>query len=727
MNVLDNLNISQKEAASVIDGPVMIIAGAGSGKTRVLTHRIAHMLEVGIKPYQILALTFTNKAAKEMKERILKLTGSDEKIWAGTFHSIFAKILRFESEQIGFTKSFTIYDVEESLNVIKSIMKSFNISYQQYSPKAIQSKISSAKNSLITVDELEKSAYLPIDINCCKIFREYQTKMLKNNCMDFDDLLLKPIELFTKNKITLEKYQYRFQYLNIDEFQDTNKAQYVLIHLLARKFNNICIVGDDAQSIYSFRGANINNIFDFEKDYAGTKLFRLEQNYRSTKTILNCANSLIEKNVNQIKKNLWTENENGDYITVLETDDDREEALQIVTKLQLEINSRNINLNDIAILYRTNSQSRTLEDSLRRQGYAYEIVGGIEFYKRKEIKDVLAYLKILINPADEESLSRIINYPARGIGETAEQKLLNFAKENKITLFEALSKIDKIDVAERNKKTISEFWKMIDKYQKLQNKISLSELGRSIVEETGILKLLKEEGTVEAMNRWENIQELLSAFTEFCDTREEPTLTNFLEEVSLMSSTDKNLTANKITLMTLHAAKGLEFPLVFITGLEEGLLPLSHTLQSSDEVEEERRLMYVGMTRAMKKLYLTYARFRYRFGEISYSVPSRFLDEIDKKFTMIESKKRLHAKKYSTNYKTEIDSTEKYFSQENYILNDLDNTSKIKRGTLVTHETFGNGKVMLVVGKGDNTKVTVSFDEMGTKNLLLKYANLKLR
>lgn len=729
MSVLLKLNQAQQEAAKSIEGPVMIIAGAGSGKTRVLTHRIAYLLETGIKPYQILALTFTNKAAKEMKGRITQLVGSEaDKIWAGTFHSIFARILRNECEQIGFTRNFTIYDSEDSLNLIKSVMKDYNISTQQYNPKAVQSKISNSKNALVSPVELQKLSHTPIDVLTCKVFSEYQLRLFQNNSMDFDDLLLKPIELFQKNKITLEKYQYRFQFLNIDEFQDTNRAQYLLINILAERYKNLCIVGDDAQSIYSFRGADIKNILDFQKDYEEVKIFRLEQNYRSTKSILAGADGVIKNNSNQIKKTLWTDNEIGEQISILETEDDKEEGLQIVAKIQKELLSQTMNLKDIAILYRTNSQSRSLEDALRRQGFAYEIVGGIEFYKRKEIKDILAYLRIIINPADEESLLRIINFPTRGIGDTTIQKVIAISRNTKKGLFETLKQIISAELPERVKNSILTFCKLIEKYYQLQNKISLSELGRTLVDEIGILKLLKEEGTVESLNRWENIQELLSALTEYCDTKEEPTLANFLEEVSLISATDNKSEDNKITLMTLHAAKGLEFQIIFITGLEEGLLPLSQTLQNNDEVEEERRLFYVGMTRAMKKLYLTHARFRYRFGEISYCVPSRFIDEIPQNYVNVESKKNYYSKKYSKpTQNTDSQSSEKYFSQEVEEIDDLTLSTKLKKGSLVFHDTFGNGRVVIVIGSGENAKVTVEFEEIGKKNLLLMYANLKTR
>jgi DNA helicase II / ATP-dependent DNA helicase PcrA len=750
MNLIEQLNSVQQKAVSATDGPVMIVAGAGSGKTRVLTYRVAHLIEKGIKPYQILALTFTNKAAKEMKHRIEQLVGDQAvNVWAGTFHSIFARILRHECEAIGYQRSFTIYDSDDSLGLVKNIMSSLNISAQQFNPRGIQSRISGAKNHLVSPERYEEIAKDPFEQRTAMIFKEYQARLFKNNAMDFDDLLLKPIELFQRNERILEKYQYRFQYLLVDEYQDTNRAQYVLINLLAKRFKNICVVGDDAQSIYAFRGADIKNILDFEQDYPESKVFRLEQNYRSTKTILAAADAVIKNNRNQIHKTLWTSNPQGDLITMIEAEDDKDEGMKIVSHIQEQCGKLKLDLKDFAVLYRTNAQSRSLEDGLRRNGIPYVIVGGVEFYKRKEIKDVLAYLRVIVNPKDEESLRRIINVPVRGIGDTTFEKILLHAEHNPAGpqgLFDALKDVNAIaGIGERPKNAVLQFALFIQKYIELKLQMSPSELARALVDELGFLRSLKEEATPEALGRWENIQELLSAITEFTSETPDATLESFLEEVSLVSPVDTVVDQrNAITLMTLHAAKGLEFPVVFIAGLEEGLFPLYQVAPEPDEMEEERRLFYVGITRAMKKLYLTHARLRYRFGDVTYPVLSRFADEIDPSLIQREISRQsafpaLHRAgsagqdgnhfSYKENRtKKQLDSLHTGFQQEKEP--DYENESQeimtLRVGAKVEHESFGLGKVLQLAGSGESAKAVVLFDSVGAKNLMLKYAKLRL-
>ncbi len=744
MALLEQLNPVQRQAASVIEGPVMIVAGAGSGKTRVLTYRIAHLLECGIPPYEILALTFTNKAAREMKERIERLIGHHAKsIWAGTFHSIFARILRQEAEAIGYQRSFTIYDTDDSQGMIKNIMAGFNLSQQQFNPRAIQSRISGAKNQMMTPSEYEEYAKDFFEQNVSKIYAEYSQKLFKNNAMDFDDLLIKPIELFKKHPRVLEKFQYRFKYLLVDEYQDTNRAQYTLINMLALRFRNLCVVGDDAQSIYAFRGADIRNILDFERDYPDAKVYRLEQNYRSTKTILAAADSVIKNNRSQILKTLWTENHKGDRITLIEAEDDKAEGMQIANHIQGHISKEKLDLKNFAILYRTNAQSRSIEDALRRSGIPYVIVGGVEFYKRKEIKDVLAYLRVIVNPKDEESLLRIINFPARGIGETTTDKLIEHSTKTNASLFDVVKNVRSIgSLSDRTKNAVLQFSSLMQKYIEMKPQMSASELARSVVDELGILRMFKDEGTPEALGRWENVQELLSAITEFvAEKKENASLEHFLEEVSLISALDENFDErNSVTMMTLHAAKGLEFPVVFISGMEEGLFPLYQVAPDASELEEERRLCYVGITRAMKKLYITYTRMRYRFGDVTYPVVSRFVSEIDEKLVEKETSRRSSysldhittlqnaRSRYTSTYRKQSAKQNDGFIPDAEVDYESESQEEIrlKIGVYVEHEVFGRGKVMQLTGKGDLSKAVVHFQGVGPKNLMLKFARLRV-
>ncbi|HEX9005692.1 MAG TPA: UvrD-helicase domain-containing protein [Bacteroidota bacterium] len=744
MSFLDDLNPVQREAVLATDGPVMIIAGAGSGKTRVLTYRVAYLVSRGVRPESILALTFTNKAAEEMKSRIVALVGEESRnVWMGTFHSIFARILRIEAERIGYGRNYTIYDTDDSLARIKSVMNQLSISQQQFPSQAVRGRISMAKNQLMDPQEFQRRFNDPISNAAAMVFPEYNAGLQQANAMDFDDLLLKPLELFTRHKDVLQRYQRRFQYILVDEYQDTNRAQYRLIQELARAHRNICVVGDDAQSIYAFRGADIRNILDFEKDYPDCKVFRLEQNYRSTKTILAAADSLIKKNRDQIRKTLWTSNTDGELVTVEIAEDDREEGRRVVARIEEEIARRKLSLRDVAVLYRTNAQSRSIEDALRRAGIPYVIIGGVAFYKRKEIKDILAYLKLIVNPRDAESLLRVINVPARGIGDTTIRKLSTYAREHELPLLRAIRDVGLGDVLqERALKSLRGFAAMIEKYIALRDQMSASELARGLVDEIGILNELKEEGTAEARSRADNIRELVSALSEFCETRQGATLEQFLEEVSLVSDVDTaDFTRNAVTLMTLHAAKGLEFPVVFITGLEEGLFPLGSAAEEPADLEEERRLMYVGLTRAREKVYLSYALMRYRYGESAFSTKSRFLDEIDE---AVLDRRRASARAETHGRSSaaaalgeagfsQLPSRRRAADQDaaGDPMPDYESESQEfvppKVGARVFHDSFGKGRIVALEGRGENTRAVVDFENVGRKNLMLKYARLRLR
>lgn len=729
------VNSQQKEAIRTVEGPVMVVAGPGSGKTRVLTFRIAHLIQIGVPAYQILALTFTNKAAKEMRDRIVVLVGEKSRqLWMGTFHSILARILRVECKTLGYDSNFSIYDTSDTLGVIKEVMHETGISAQQYNPQAIRSRISGAKNRFLLPEEFARQAVDLFEEKAARIYAEYQKRLKKNNALDFDDLLIKPIELFQHHKTILHKYQDRFRFILIDEYQDTNHAQYVLIKLLADKSRNICVVGDDAQSIYAFRGADIRNILDFQRDYPDAKIIRLEQNYRSTKTILAAADQVIKHNVDQLSKNLWTENDEGDKITLLTCQDDRDEGATIVSRIYQESLDRKLDLKDFAVMYRTNAQSRALEEAFMQQSVRYVIVGGVRFYERKEIKDVMAYLRLLVNPNDDESFLRIVNVPGRGLGNVAIQRLRSFAGHHSISLVEASRRAGEIStLLPKAKKGLRELSELLGKYSEMMNEMSASEVSRAFVDEIGILRLYKEEGTPESMARWENVQELLTAITEFSSQQPDATLATFLQDQALLSDMDQwDDKHNAVTLMTLHSAKGLEFPVVFIAGLEEGLLPFSNSsVLDAKELEEERRLYYVGLTRAMQKLYLSHARVRFRFSELSYQSPSRFIDEIEPAllegtsygkgaaeerwtFPSAPSRGRRKIRDADAQYHTDV-------------LPDYDHEQDaLKPGSMVVHEIFGKGKVVHVSGSGDALKAVVEFSTAGKKNLLLKYARLRL-
>lgn len=723
MKILEELNEQQREAVEFNTAPNMIVAGAGSGKTRVLTYKIAYLLDQGFDPSAILALTFTNKAAKEMKERIVQLVGKKaQSIWMGTFHSIFARILRAEANKLGYERNFSIYDREDSVSLVNSCLQALNISIDSLNASAIQHKISYLKNQMISPEEYNKHiASNLIEKKISEVYLEYNKRLKENNSMDFDDLLLKPIELFNNHQRILSKYRGQFKYILVDEYQDTNKAQYELLKQLTTSRIKICVVGDDAQSIYGWRGAEIKNMLSFEKDFPKAKTFRLEQNYRSTGKILKAADSIIKNNPNQIQKTLWTENNDGEELSLIRCTDEKDEAYQIAKQIKKEITSRKLSLNEIAILYRINSQSRALEEALRREKIPYKIIGGVEFYRRKEVKDIVGYLRVLANQDDEESLLRIMNYPQRGIGNTSISKMIDFSRKLNISLFTTMSRVfEVIEVKERIQKNVKHFKLFLDKYIGLKDELSLMELTSALIDELGILRMYKEENTQESLQRYDNIQELLSGIAEFSKMNPKATIDDFLADVSLITGLDQlSDEENSVTLMTIHASKGLEFPVIFITGCEEDIFPLNQKFDSNSKIEEERRLFYVALTRAEKKVFISYARSRYRFGEVAYQSKSRFLEELDPE-TYNELNKG-NARKGGRRRKAFYD--ELY--QEDY--DDFNQERRSFRvGSRITHDLFGNGKVLKISGAGDMQKVTIAFEEKGTKTLLLKFANIRL-
>ena len=723
--LLRNLNAVQKEAVENIDGPNLILAGAGSGKTRVLTHKIAYLIDrKKVKPENILAMTFTNKAAREMKDRIIDLLHGDIRgLWIGTFHSNFARILRKNCDKLRYTSNFVIYDETDQLNFIKSIIKELEIvDNQRIKPKFVQSKIKFIKNSLISLEELRSQDNITFNDIFCEIYNHYQIRLQQNNALDFEDLLLKSIELFTLFPSVLEYYQNHFRYILIDEYQDTNRAQYELIKLLSAKHKNISVVGDDDQSIYRWRGADIRNILEFENDFPDCKIFRLEQNYRSTINILKVAHSIISHNFNRMDKELWTKNETGEKVTLKIVGTAEDEARYIVQKIEQEIQLNQRNFSDFAILYRINAQSRALEDVLKNKRISYIVVGGIRFYERKEIKDVLAYLRVLINPKDSVSLKRIINYPQRGIGDATIEKLERYSRENEISLFESLKNAHKINsIAKKKQDVIFDFYNFLKKYQKLKSTIPPGELVTALIEDLGIFSSLKEEGTFEAYNRIENIRELISGINEFTKENPELTLEHYLENVALITNIDNwDSSANAVSLLTLHGAKGLEFPVVFIAGLEEGLFPLSRQLANKDDLEEERRLFYVGATRAQEKLYLTAAKYRRHGGEMSNGAISRFISELNRNFINFDDSD----KEYPTHErKRKVTASEKIYTSDT--LQEVTEKS-LKPGMLIRHPHFGMGVIRKIERKDDDFKASILFEELGEKNIFLKYCKLEI-
>jgi len=756
--LLDQLNTAQQQAVVSSEGPVMVIAGAGSGKTRVLTYRIAYLLNKGTDPFNILALTFTNKAAREMKERIIQLVGSNDarNVWMGTFHSVFAKILRIEGHLLEYPHNFTIYDTDDSKNLIKNIVKEMQLDPKLYAPGMIFSRISAAKSNLISVDdylgnsEIMESDRIANRPMTGEIYRFYKARCFKASAMDFDDLLYNTNLLLRDFPETLLKYQKKFSYILVDEYQDTNHAQYLIVKKLAARNENICVVGDDAQSIYSFRGANIQNILNFRNDYPDLQTFKLEQNYRSTKTIVSAANSIISRNKDQIYKQVWTSNDEGALIQVLRAATDAEEGALVANSVfQAKMNEQLPN-SAFAILYRTNAQSRALEEAFRKLNIPYRIYGGLSFYKRKEIKDLLAYFRLVVNPADDEAFYRIINYPARGIGNTTVDKLTLAASENGISVFEAAiqANIAVPALAKSTVQKIIEFTEMIRAFHTQLAKMSAYELGRKIATSSGLLKELAADQSEEGLSRMQNSEELLNALKDFSELEQtlfpadneettdntvSRTLDLFMQEISLLTDADSEDEDenNKVTMMTIHAAKGLEFPHVYIVGLEENLFPSIMSLQSRADIEEERRLFYVALTRAEKKVTLSYAESRYRWGNLSMNEPSRFLDEINSSF-IEQTTRRIRS---GPDNNTVMQKAPVFIKKNLKKINDSspapENRSEtpvelIQPGIEVEHERFGKGKVLSVEGSGPNIKATVFFQAVGQKQLLLKYARLRI-
>jgi len=745
---LNNLNNSQLESTLQMDGPMIVIAGAGSGKTRVLTYKIAYLMTEGVDPFNILALTFTNKAAKEMKERIATIVGNEAKnLWMGTFHSVFARILRIEAHKIGYTSNFTIYDSDDSQKLVLRIIKEFNLDKDQYKYKSIFSRISSMKNSFITPnnylnnEELLLSDKISNRSKFYQIYNEYVERCFKAGAMDFDDLLLKTNELLNSYPDTLSKYQNIFKYILVDEYQDTNHSQYLIIRALSDKFQNICVVGDDAQSIYSFRGANINNILNFQKDFPDSKIFRLEQNYRSTKNIVNAANSLIENNQKRLKKNVWTENESGEKISVNKLLTDGEEGRFVASSIFENKMQSQLQNSDFAILYRTNAQSRSFEDALRKKNISYRVYGGLSFYQRKEIKDVLAYLRLLINPDDEQAFKRIINFPARGIGQTTLNKIAVEAKNSSVSDYifikDLLKSSEILNNSTKNK--LLDFVIMIES---IKNKIEhgdVFDITKELLKQSGLYNLYKNDESLEGINRIQNIEELLNGIKDFVENNEksQASVSSFLQDVALATDQDNDTNDNnKVSLMTVHLAKGLEFPYVYIVGLEENLFPSAMNLNSRTELEEERRLFYVALTRAEKKIYLSYVLSRYRWGKPVDSEKSRFIDEIKDEYLQNNVIQRSISKDFSQKsqfnkvgirYKKPETRPAKNFvklKSSSSKSNLFDNNLVV--GNIVIHERFGKGEVISIEGQGGDKKAEIKFEKGGLKKLLLRFSRLEI-
>ena len=721
VDFLKDLNPAQREAVTYTSGPLLVLAGAGSGKTRVLTYRIAYMIGVKrVDPQKILAVTFTNKAAGEMKKRVERLCGkAGIGVWVSTFHSCCARILRREANLLSYTRNFSIYDQDDQRSVIKKCMEELDISSKKFSPDATGSRISSAKDRLLTWQDFSLQAKDFFEETVARIYKLYQKKLEEANAFDFDDLIMKTVEVFTNQSQILEKYQRRFGHILIDEYQDTNHAQYVLVNLLASKGRNLCVVGDEDQSIYGWRGADINNILNFERDYPDAKVIKLEQNYRSTQVILDASGAVVQNNQNRKGKTLYTRIEGGEKVELLILENEYQEAEALVKQIQHLIQQYGYSLSDFVILYRTNAQSRVLEQKLRDNGIAYVIVGGVRFYERKEVKDTLAYLKVLVNPQDDLSLKRIINVPGRGIGAKTISKIENFCLRKRLSLLEGIRKVDEVEgISPRLKSTIQDFSKMLNEFSMLKTKLPIDELTELVTEKTGYLDELKKEKTVEAESRIENIKELINATSEFKERSEHPTLEGFLEEVSLLTDIDMwDKTKDAVTLMTLHAVKGLEFRVVFITGLEEGLFPLSRSLENPSDLEEERRLFYVGMTRAEERLFLSYARHRRRFADLR-NLESRFLDEIPRELLQIED---YFSHKEESFGKIDLDRI-KSFSPES----DTPYDSMLQVGTRVIHSHWGEGRIVHREGFCENLKLTVLFSGGIKKKLLARYADLEI-
>ena len=790
-NYLETFNPPQRAAVEYCEGPSLVIAGAGSGKTRVLTYKIAYLMEHGYQPWSILALTFTNKAAGEMKDRIAKIVGVDyaRMLWMGTFHSIFLRILRQEHEKIGFSSNFTIYDAADSKSLVKSIIKEMELDDKTYKPGTVQGIISNAKNQLVTAEQYASNpANRQSDARhnmaaLGQIFLRYCNRCKQSDAMDFDDILLYTYLLFEKHPDVLAKWEQRFRYVLVDEYQDTNFAQHRIVWQLTRQHQHVCVVGDDAQSIYSFRGANIDNILTFQKIYESARLFKLERNYRSTQNIVEAANSLIKKNSRQIQKDIFSENDRGEKLHVMDTHSDIEEAKMVVNAIRGIKRKEGCEYSDFAILYRTNAQSRVFEDTMRKESLPYRIYGGLSFYQRKEIKDVIAYFRLAVNPNDEEAFKRVINYPARGIGQTTVTKILSAATEHEVSLWTVINSPEQYELGV-NKGTlmkIAAFREMISSFIENAQKMPANQVGTMIVKQSGIIADIYQDTTPENLSRQENVEELVNGMQDFCDMRMEEgneniSLSDYLSEVSLMSDvdSDKGDDGHKITLMTIHSAKGLEFGTVFVVGLEEGLFPSDMVSGNPREMEEERRLFYVAITRAKTHCYLSYAQCRFRYGQMEFSAPSRFLKDIDPKYldrqqSMFSTrrsmddevelpwqrKRSLFGERQETPrpFRPTVPSAKPFpsaspFSSARPVpstgtttarpLSSVSQTTSfpqgtsshagggLKEGAYILHNRFGRGKVLKVEGTGDNTKATVQFENVGTKQLLLKFAKFEV-
>ena len=767
---ISQLNEAQQAPVYQKDGPMIIIAGAGSGKTRVLTMRIAYLMSLGVDAFNILALTFTNKAAREMKKRIADIVGSNEakNLWMGTFHSVFARILRSEADKLGYPSNFTIYDSQDSVRLISAIVKEMQLDKDIYKPKQLLSRISSYKNSLITVKaylnnpELQEADAMSKKPRTGEVYANYVDRCFKAGAMDFDDLLLKTNELLNRFPDVLAKYQDRFRYIMVDEYQDTNHSQYLIVRALSDRFQNICVVGDDAQSIYAFRGANINNILNFQKDYENVKTYRLEQNYRSTKNIVEAANSIIDKNKTKLDKVVWTANDFGPKIKVHRSVTDGEEGRFVASEIFEQKMRNQLHNGQFAILYRTNAQSRAMEDALRKRDIPYRIYGGLSFYQRKEIKDVLCYLRLIINPKDEEALIRVINYPARGIGDSTVEKLTVAANHYKRSIFEVMQHIDKIDLKLNSgtKNKLNDFVMMIKSFQVLNETHDAFYLAEHVTKKTGLVQELKKDGTPEGIARIENIEELLNGIKDFIEGQKEidgarGALSEFLEDVALATDLDKDTgDDDRVALMTIHLAKGLEFPYVFVVGMEEDLFPSAMSMNTRSELEEERRLFYVALTRAEHQAYLTYAQSRYRWGKLMDSEPSRFIEEIKDEYLeyinpmdngyrykptidldifgdIDKSKLRLSKPVTGTppkKYGDEPVSSANIRKLKPVSSNPPSSTNlfdtKLTIGNVVMHERFGKGEILNLEGVGGDRKAEIKFDVGGIKKLLLRFAKL---
>ena len=770
IDYLQELNDRQKEAVLHKDGPLMIVAGAGSGKTKVLTTRIAHLMAAhSVDAFNILALTFTNKAAREMKERVERILGNNEakNLYIGTFHSVFARILRFEGQRLGYPSNFTIYDTDDAKSVVKTVINEMNLDDKHYKPGTVYNRISAAKNALVGAAEYANDFYLQQEDMrsnrpaIAQIYDAYCKRCFRNGAMDFDDLLLKFYELLQSFPDALSKYQHKFKYILIDEYQDTNPAQYEIIKLLGAMHENVCVVGDDAQSIYSFRGATIQNILQFQKDYDDVTIIKLEQNYRSTQSILNIANEVIKNNKGQIPKVLWTNNAEGEKIRLVRTLTDNDEGKFVADTIQEQKLRNHYHNKDFAILYRTNAQSRAFEEALRRMNIAYTIYGGISFYQRKEIKDLLAYLRLMVNPKDEESLKRIINYPARGIGKTTVDKAILYANENNITMWDVLERAPQFGFKGATAEAVDSFVTMIRSFRSMLEKHNAYEVAFHVGKQTNIVKELFNDKSTEGVARYENIQELLNSikeWTESPDTADgevvDKTLGAYLQQITLLTDADeKDPNADTVKLMTIHAAKGLEFSCVFAAGLEESIFPNALSINTREELEEERRLFYVVITRSKHKLWITYANTRYKFGSLIQNDPSRFLEELPEQFidrsfagggarnqgsgfAMGSAFERMHRGFPSNNespHKSSQSSRPSYINtrpqtKEHVPSPDFkaSDTSKLQPGQKVEHQKFGFGEVMKMEGAAHNPIATVKFETNGEKKIMLNYAKLRI-